>query len=912
MQDFSGRAAHGHCKHEMAAADHSGDGAKMMMTTHDTERSGRPYDILVAEDSPTQAHYLARLLAAEPDCRVRVAADGRAALHNARAAPPDLVISDIAMPGMDGYALCRALKDDARLAGVPVLLLTSLSNLQDIVRSLEAGADGFVRKPFDAQQLRERVRRILRGRESDDGARPLEVMADERHHIYEMLVATHDRALHLNAELDAQRAGLARMVDSLALLGQIAGALNEAATEIDVAQAALDHLLHIPALCGAAISAVAPDGAVRLLAQRGDTPAPDPCECAQGRAMSDPAHVCVPLQAGERQLGLLQVHADPQEFGDQERELLDNVAKQVALALERARLYTRAEALVVERTAALRSERNRLSAVVESAGTLVLLTDPEGRIVMFNRACEESLGWSAQQAMGRLYWDVVRGADDPDAVRQLFAGLGGNPAPQRLQGEWRTPDGRTRNIAWTHTLLRREDGSVEFVLATGIDVTELRGAEQRLHYVSNFDAVTGLPNRDLLRDGLRRMKVQARGDDRILGFMLLRFGRMALIREALGPGAEQVLLQEAAARLREVAGQDFVARFSEGAFALVQLRADADELAAGARRVLTALGAPYTHEQEEFHLDPSIGIAIYPNDGVAYDTLVRGAETALRQAADGVGQRYAFYRPELNRDANDRFKLENALRRALERNELEVHYQPQFAVPGGGIASAEALLRWRHPERGFVPPSSFIPLAEESGLILEIGDWVLREVCRQLREWREQALPVVPVAVNLSVHQFTERILGTVRRILDDCILDPALLELELTESASMADANKSCALLAQLKGMGIRLAIDDFGTGYSNLNYLKRFPVDRLKLDQSFVRELETNGDDQAIARAVIAMGHGLRLSVVAEGVETAGQLDLLASLGCDLVQGYLFSRPVPAAEFAAMLAAGPAPSVH
>jgi PAS domain S-box-containing protein/diguanylate cyclase (GGDEF)-like protein len=878
-----------------------------MITTHKRERAGRPFEILVAEDSPTQAEHLARVLAQDPACparvRVRVTADGEAALRAARDLAPDLVISDIAMPGMDGYALCRALKDDAELAAVPVLLLTRLTTLQDIVRSLDAGADGFLPKPYDAAQLQERVRRILQGRDAGDPARPLEVMADERRRIYELLVATHDETLRLNADL-------ARMVDSLALLGRIAGALNEAAGEADVARAALDHLTRLPAVAGAAISAAAPDGTMRVLAQRGDAPAPGICVRGDDGAAADAAFVCLPLLAGKRQLGQLHVRARTGAFGAEERELVAGVAQQVALALERARLYTRAEALVVERTNALRSERNRLSAIVETAGTLVLMMDPEGRIVTFNRACEDALGWRAEQAMGRRCWDVVRGATDPDAVRHVFASLSKTPPPQRLQGEWVTPDGRTRSIVWTHTLLRREDGGVEFVLATGIDVTELRGAEQRLHYASNYDAVTGLPNRDMLRERLRRMKAQAQAGHRVLGFMLVRFGRMALIREALGPGAEHALLQEAAARLRDVGGQDVVASFPDGAFALALLRTDAEELAASARRALAALGAPYTYQHDEFHLDPSIGIAIYPNDGVAYETLVRGAEAALRQAADGVGQRYAFYRPELNRDANDRFKLESALRRALERDELELHYQPQIAVDGGGIVSAEALLRWRHPERGLVPPNEFIPLAEESGLILEMGEWVLHKACCQLQTWRRAGLPVVPVAVNLSAHQFDERIIGTVRRVLDDCGLEPGLLELELTESASMADANKSVALLAQLKGMGIRIAIDDFGTGYSNLNYLKRFPVDRLKLDRSFVRDLETDPDDLAIARAVIAMAHGLRLSVVAEGVETKGQLALLAGLGCDMVQGWLYSRAVPAEEFALLLAAGHLPA--
>jgi len=872
-----------------------------MTTTHETMTSGHLCEILVAEDSPTQAQHLARLLAQDPACRVRVAADGLAALEQARAAPPDLVISDIAMPGMDGYALCRALKDDPHLAHVPVLLLTALTDLRDIVRSLEAGADGFVRKPYDAAELRERVRRLVNGQGASQA-----VVAEERRHIYRLLVAQHEEALRLNAELDAQADELARMVDSLGLLGNIAAALNEAATEPAVADAALDHLMRIPGVTGAAIAACAPDGALTPLARRGTAASPATCACPQdGQADGAGAAMplCLPLQAAEQRLGILHLDAGA-DFGDEQRALLDGVVQQIGLALERARLYTRAEALVVERTRALRSERNRLSAVVETAGTLVLLTDPEGRIVTFNRACEESLGWRAPQAIGRRCWDVVRGVSDPDALQHLFAGLADDPAPQRLQGEWRAADGRSRSIAWTHTLLRREDGSVEYVLATGIDVTELRGAEQRLHYASNFDALTGLPNRTLLREGLRRMKAQAQDDGRILGFLQLRFSRMGLIREALGPAAEQALLQEAAARLREVGVLDLVTRFSEDAFALAALRQDADELAAYARRLLAVIGAPYTWEQDEFHLDPAVGIAIYPNDGVAFETLTRGAEAALRQACDSVGQRYAFYRPELNRDANERFRLQNALHRALERGELEVHYQPQMDVVSGAIVSAEALLRWRHPERGYVPPSTFVPLAEESGQILAIGEWVLQQVARQLQAWRHAGVPVVPVAVNLSVHQFDERILDTVRRVLADCTLDPALLELELTESASMADPDKSCALLAQLKGMGYRLAIDDFGTGYSNLNYLKRFPVDRLKLDQSFVRDLETDPDDLSIARAVIGLAHGLRLSVVAEGVETEGQLKLLADLGCDLVQGWLFSRAVPADEFAALLA--------
>jgi diguanylate cyclase (GGDEF)-like protein/PAS domain S-box-containing protein len=524
---------------------------------------------------------------------------------------------------------------------------------------------------------------------------------------------------------------------------------------------------------------------------------------------------------------------------------------------------------------------------------------------MFNRACEEALGWKAQEAIGRLCWEVVRRVGDELAVRRMFHDLEGMPLKTRIQGEWHTRDGKPRSIIWTRTLLRRADGSVEYVLGTGIDATELRGAKERLHYVSNFDTLTGLPNRALLRDRLRQLK-QALGAGQVLGFMLLRFGRMPLIREALGPAAEQALVQEASRRLSEAAGGDAVGRFSDGSFALLAVRAAPEELGQAARRLLEAVGSPYAYEQEELHLDPCVGIAVYPNDGLVYEMLVQGAEVALRQAADGVGQRFAFYRPELNRGANDRFKLESALRRALERDELVLHYQPQVDLGSGRIVGAEALLRWRHPERGLMSPGAFIGLAEETGLVLPIGDWVMRAACAQLKEWRDAGLPVVPVSVNLSAHQFDDQIVATVARVLDEFGIEPRLLELELTESASMADADRTCALLAQLKAMGIQLAIDDFGTGYSNLNYLKRFPVDKLKLDQSFVADITDGGEDQAIARAVIAMAHGLRLTVVAEGVESAGQLALLASQGCDAMQGYYFSKPVAAEEFGRMLRDG------
>ncbi|WP_230030052.1 EAL domain-containing protein [Massilia sp. Bi118] len=852
-------------------------------------------DILVVEDSPTQAQHLARLLASEPGWHVRIAGDGASALAEVARQRPHLIISDIAMPGMDGFTLCRTLKDDPVHASLPVVLLTRLASLNDIVQALESGADSFVRKPYDGIQLRERLQRILQACALGTSDRPLEFMAAERRQIYDLLVATHAQALRMNAELADQRCVLERSCRSLAILHGMAAALNEAVGEQAVAEAALAHLLALPGLAGAAVCALGPDGIQRSLAARGMPAASTGLQLLR-----------LPLLAQQREVGVLELLPAGPVLGESERSLLDSAATQLGSALERAGLYACMEALVVERTAALRSERNRLSAVVDTAGALVLLAAPSGHIVMFNRACEEALGWKAAEAIGQPCWEVVRRVDDELAVRHVFQNLEGMPRTARMQGEWHTRKGGPRSIIWTQTLLRRDDGSIEYVLGTGIDATELRGAEERLRYISNFDTLTGLPNRLLLRDRLRQMKVQAQGEGQVLGFMLLGLGRMALIREALGPAAEQALVQEAAARLRAIAGADAVGRFSDGSFAVLAMRPVAEDLAVAARRLLAAVGKPYAWESEELHLDPALGIAVFPNDGLHYDVMVQGAEAALRQSLESVGQRYAFYRPELNQGANDRFKLESALRRAIEREELVLHYQPQVDLASGAIVGAEALLRWRHPERGLVPPGVFIPLAEETGLIMTMGDWVLRTACSQQRKWRDAGLPLVPVSVNLSAHQFDDQIVGTVGRVLEESGIEAELLELELTESASMADADKSVALLAQLKSMGVKLSIDDFGTGFSNLNYLKRFPVDKLKLDQSFVADILGSGDDLAIARAVIAMAHGLRLTVVAEGVEEAGQLALLAEHGCDAMQGYYFSKPLPAEDFGKMLRDG------
>jgi PAS domain S-box-containing protein len=878
-------------------------------------------EILVVEDSATQARQLAQLLA-KAGFRVRVAVDGRAGLEAARERAPTLIVTDIAMPRMDGFEMCQAIKKDEALRDIPVILLTSLSSLYDVIKGLDCGADNFIRKPFEADYLLGRIRFILANRALRSNERvqlgmkislggQTHFITAERQQIFDLLISTYEEAIHMTEQLRTQQERIKHSYQSLEGLYRVAEAINPVLSEQDVAERALDRVLDLPGVSGATIRLLGLDGRPAFAVGRDATGAAvAPCECtvvpgqpagvARATCRGEPS-LRVPLTTGMRNRGMMCLTLGDGALADDDRQVLETVGSQIAVAIERAHLYGNMERLVDERTAALESERALLSAVVNLSGALVCVFDGDGNIRLFNPACEQSSGWRADEVLGRPFRDLFRRADNAPVE---FNASPAGAVPVQQSGEWLARDGSVRSVIWSSTMLRRADGSVQYVVTTGMDVTELRRAEEKLRYLSNFDRETGLPNDVLLRDRVRQMQARVIDGKPLLGYMLLRMTRLQVIRASLGLEAEQALLRQAASRLSELAHGDLtVARTGERTFALAALRTNEAELAALARQVLETMDGIYVYGDEELHLDPCVGIALFPNDADDYDGLTQDAEAALQRALASKDERYAFYRPELNDGVYERFRFENALRRALERGELTVYYQPQASLATGQIVGFEALLRWQHPEQGLIPPGRFIALAEESGLILAIGERVLHQACEQCRTWQRDGLRAVPVSVNLSARQFSERIVDTVGRILAETGLEPRLLELELTESASMEDPQKTVDILCKLKEMGVRLAIDDFGTGYSNLNYLKRFPVDRLKLDQSFVRDLTSDPDDLAIARAVIAMGHGLRLDVIAEGVETEGQLALLAQNGCDEIQGYLFGRPAPADECARML---------
>lgn len=900
-------------------------------------------EVLVVAESDTQALQLSGLLR-DAGYAVRMASNGAHALELAHARIPDVILSEIGMPVLNGFDMCRRVKGDPVLREVPVVLLTALNSMQEVVRGLESGADNLIRKPVDPEYLLARVRHVLDSRNARRESRvqmglriqlggETHFIDAERQQILDLLVSTYEEAVRMTEQLRVQKQHLTDSYQSLEGLYRIAAAIGPALHAPQVARLALDGLLGLTGFAGGAVLLGA-EGRVQMTAASGLAQGCEPCpidrdcgcralasgasaaalgvdgDCAllgaaSGAALDELERLVLPLQVGDRTLGavvLLGNSAAP--CTDSSGQVLGTAVHQVAVAIERALLYSEMEAQVRERTEALNAERHLMSSIVNATGALVMLVDADGRIVLFNPACEAVLGWHAEEVAGRLFWELflepVRAAATRRAMQEGRL-TGGGP-----HGEsWRARDGSERRIIWTVRAIDAVDRARPYWLGAGLDVTESEGMRERLRYLSSFDALTGLPNGSSMRARLEQaLAVQ---EDRVIGLLWIRCGRLALVRESLGVAAENALLTGIAARLqRWRSGDDWVARCDDTAFAVLAVRARPDEMANLAAEILDLLDPPFQSGEDELHAGVSLGVAVAPSDGSDYDSLVRAAAAAARQARAQNGVLYAFHRPERLQAASERLRLEGALRQALARGELLLHYQPQVSLETGKIVGFEALLRWRHPVLGMVAPSRFIGIAEETGLILPIGDWALRQACRQLRSWRALGLPLVPVAVNLSARQFSGQIVETVRTVLEETGVDPSLLGIELTESVSMDDPESSFRILAALRALGVQLAIDDFGTGYSNLNYLKRFPVEKLKLDQSFVRELVSSPDDLAISRAVIAMAHSLRLRVIAEGVETDGQLALLRSNGCDEMQGYLFSRPLEAEDAARMLAQG------
>jgi diguanylate cyclase (GGDEF)-like protein len=453
-------------------------------------------------------------------------------------------------------------------------------------------------------------------------------------------------------------------------------------------------------------------------------------------------------------------------------------------------------------------------------------------------------------------------------------------------------------------VLRRHVESLEHVVT--VRTEGLEAANRQLRHLATHDALTGLPNRVLLDDRLAQAIAHADRDGRKFAVLVLDLDRFKLINDSLGHRAGDELLNEVARRLIGVVRNiDTVARVGGDEFVLIVNPAcetlDAEQVA---QRAIEALQAPVRISGVDLRISTSIGIAFYPVDGTSAENLVAHADAAMYCAKQRGRNNMQCFEPGMDTVTRDRVKLESDLHEALARQQFELHYQPKVDAATDYIHSAEALIRWRHPERGIIMPDDFIPLAEECGLITSIGEWVLREACRQCSTWQREGMPPLRVAVNVAASQFRHgNLLSVIRHAVEDAGLEPRYLELELTESAVMTNPEESAGILEHLSRMGVLVSVDDFGTGYSSMSYLRRFPIDKLKIDRGFVKDLMTRADDASIVQAIISLAHSLRLKVVAEGVETAEQLDSLKSMGCDQYQGYHFSAPLGAVEFGELI---------
>ena len=563
-------------------------------------------------------------------------------------------------------------------------------------------------------------------------------------------------------------------------------------------------------------------------------------------------------------------------------------------------------------TEALFDEKERAQVTLNSIGDAVLSTDFRGRITFLNIVAERLTGWPREDALGHQFEEVCQLVDSGTQQRV------NNPMVRAI-----TED-RTVGLAANCVLVRRDgfeaaiedsaapihdrNGQITGAVMVFRDVSSARALSLKMSYLAQHDSLTDLPNRVLFNDRLAQAIAIAQRSSTSLGILYLDIDRFKTINDSLGHAIGDALLQSVANRLRDcVRHVDTVSRQGGDEFViLLSQLSHSQDAAITADKVLAALSVPHQIEQHTLYATVSIGVVTFPDDGLDAEVLLRNADFAMYQAKESGRNCYQFFKPEMNSKAVQRQSVENGLRIAIERQAFVLHYQPKFNLQTGAITAVEALVRWRHPMRGVLPPSEFMSIAEDSGLIVPIGRWVLYESCRQAKTWRDAGFAPIRMAVNISpVELRAKTFVQDVRLVLQDTGFDAQSLELELTETFLLQDPKATTSVLQSLWETGVRFALDDFGTGYSSLSYMRRFPIDTLKIDESFVRDVTTDEESASVVQAIIDMGRGLRMRVVAEGVETREQLHFLQERACPEAQGYFLGRPAIAKHIGRLLAA-------
>lgn len=610
-----------------------------------------------------------------------------------------------------------------------------------------------------------------------------------------------------------------------------------------------------------------------------------------------------PLRQEGMPVGALVVYSDTRDaFDDPVRELLVEMATDISIALDRFASDTARQRSEEK----LRANELRLRTIIETEPECVKVVNRDGALLEMNAAGLAMLEVDSVEEVKKRSLQAFLLPEHRTPFMALHRRvMKGESAKLEFEIVGRRG---TRRWLETHAApMRGVDGQIESLLGISRDITERKYSEERIQYLANFDALTGLPNRNLLTDHLEYAISLVKRSDGNLAMVFIDLDRFKEINDTLGHTVGDAFLIEVGVRLKRVLREpDTVSRLGGDEFILVLPDTDEQEAAQIVDDVLEAISKPFQVQQFALVVTASIGIAIYPHDGENFETLSKSADTAMYRAKDEGRNGYRFFTAEMQASATRHMLLVNAMRRALEEDQLHVHYQPQYAINDGALVGFEALLRWDHPELGSISPAEFIPVAEDCGLILPVGEWVLRTAVGQLKDWLERGCSPLVMAVNLSAVQLRHRSLpGLVGRILEEAGLPPELLELELTESVAMHDPEGAMRVMNALHERRIRVSIDDFGTGHASLNYLKKFQVYKLKIDKSFIEETGTVDEDRAIVAAIISMARSLGLQTIAEGVETAEQLEFLRQQGCNQAQGHYFSRALPAAQIEALLAA-------
>jgi diguanylate cyclase (GGDEF)-like protein/PAS domain S-box-containing protein len=774
---------------------------------------------------------------------VVTAADGGSAITAFRESVPDLVLLDLVMPGIDGFATCQKLRSLPGGAYIPILMVTALDDRQSINHAFEAGATDFITKPVNTELLAFRVRYMLRS------SRSIKWLESS-----EARLAEAQRVAHLGTwEWEPSTGDFQGSEETFRILGLEKSSAPCTYTSLFIAIFPPDREMVDSHLRNASVYRTA-------------------CsfQCRIGPPDAPP------------RLVYMQAWMEPAEYSRSPR-LLGTIHDITELKQAEDRLLLLKEA-------------------IDSLPIGITISDIDGKIIYLNHSEARMHGYAADELVGRdanifapaqLHTLLPNEAIRSDEVWQresINIRQDGTPFPVQLS-----------SIA-----VRNADGAFLGIVTACEDISSRKEAEIRIHHLAYFDALTGLPNRGAFLDRLNQAVSLARRQSRRIGLIFLDLDNFKDVNDSQGHDFGDRLLRLVAIRLATVMREsDTLARLGGDEFVVVLSSLDDQESAgAAAQRILSSLARPFEIDGIQVGTSASIGIAIYPDNGNDAETLYKCADTAMYHAKSEARSHYRFFSADLNRQAMHRMALENGLRHGLEINQFEMHYHPQWDLKSGKLAGVEALLRWKSPEFGLRLPDEFIPVAERSGLIFPLGEWAIKTSFVQAGQWHMNGHAGLKVAVNISGRQLRQQdFLEMVKRLIGETGVNPECIEFEFTESVIMDKADWTINILRSLKEMGMTLAIDDFGTGYSSLSYLKHFPIDRIKIDRSFVADIDCSSDDAAIVEAVISLAHSLKLKVMAEGVENAGQMKFLMTHGCDEVQGFHLARPMTAGDVTELL---------